>query len=150
MFTIIAYVLVVFLATWCLTAGAFLVGFPVALLLAWAPITLRVKVSGVIGHVAGVLFAVAFGYGVFRLVVGPNSFTVGAFLASTVPLLIAIWNDFLHAQRVTAAAQKVQEAFPEANGESLVEVTAMAAGSRIAVVGEIIGLVLVTAWFFNR
>ena len=98
MSTVIAYVLVVPLVQFCLTTGVFLVGFPVALLLAWAPISLRTKVAGVIGGVAGVALAVAFGYGVFRLLVGPDSFTWGAFLASTVPLLPPIWNDLLKSQ----------------------------------------------------
>jgi len=96
MFTVIAYILVVPLVQFCLTAGVLLGGFPVAILLAWSPISLRTKVAGVIGGVTGVVFAVAFGYGIFRFVVGPESFTFGAYLASTVPLFLPIRNDFLH------------------------------------------------------
>jgi hypothetical protein len=151
MTTVIAYILVVFFGHWCLTIGVFLVGFPIALLLAWSSISLRTKVSGLVGGTAGVALAVAFGYGVFRLVVGPNSFTVGAFLASTVPLLYMVWRDFLHSRQVFAVRQQMLNAFSE-RGEDVVR--AMARESETAhgsgVVGEIVGLVLATAWFFSR
>ncbi len=152
MSTVIAYILVVPLVQFCLTGGVFLVGFPVALLLAWSPISLRTKVSGVIGGVAGVAFAVAFGYGVFRLLVGPGSFTAGAFLASTVPLLLPIRSDFLQSQRVKAARQQLLDTFRESRGDDAVDAltaeTETAHGS--GVVGEIAGIVLATAWFFSR
>lgn len=152
MSTVIAYVLVVPLVQFCLTGGVFLVGLPVALLLARATMSMRTNVAGVIGGVAGVAFAVAFGYGVFRLVVGPDSFTVGAFLASTVPLLLPIWNDFLQSRRVKAARQQLLDYFRESRGDDVVNALAVetetAHGS--GVVGEIAGLVLATAWFFSR
>ena len=152
MSTVIAYVLVVPLVQLCLTGGVFLVGFPVAVLLAWAPISLRTQVSGVIGGVAGVAFAVVFGYGVFRFVVGPESFTVGAFVASTVPLLLPIRSDFLQSRRVKAARKQLFETVRESRGDDVVNALAVetetAHGS--GVVGEIAGLVLATAWFFSR
>lgn len=156
MSTVIAYVLVVFLVQFCLTSGVFLVGFPVALLLAWAPISLRTKVAGVIGGVAGVALAVAFGYGVFRLLVGPDSFTLGAFLASTVPLLLPIRNDLLKSRQVNAARQELlYTVLVKSPGDTAVNaVNAMAVETETAlgsgVVGEIAGLVLATAWFFSR
>ena len=104
--TLIAYLLVVPLVQFCLTAGVWLVGFPVALLFAWAPISLRTAVAGMIGGIAGVGLAVAFGFGVFRLLVGSNSFTLGPFLASTVPLLLPIWNDLIQFRRAKTARQQ--------------------------------------------
>ncbi|SRR6266508_973662 len=152
MSTVIAYILVLPLVQLCLTGGVFLVGFPVALLLAWAPISLRTKVSGFIGGVAGVTLAVAFGYGVFRLLVGPDSFTAGAFLASTVPLLLPIRSDFLQSQRVKAARQQLLDTVRESRGEdaagAMTVETETAHGS--GVLGEIAGIVLVAAWFFSR
>ena len=67
---IIAYVLVVPLVQFCFTAGVLLGGFLVALLLAWAPMSLRVRLASVCGGISGVLLAVVFGYGIFRLVIG--------------------------------------------------------------------------------
>ena len=154
MFTVIAYVLVVLLGHWCLTVGVYLAGLPVALLLVWAPMWLRTEVAGFIGGVAGVAFAVAFGYGVFRLVVGPDSFTVGAFLASTVPLLLHIWSDFLHSLRVWDARHELLEYYRERGDDDVVNNltvgTEFVHGSVAVVPGEIAGLVLATEWFFSR
>ena len=151
MTTVIAYILVVPLVQFCLTGGVVLVGFPIALILAWTSVSVRTKISGFIGGVAGVALAVAFGYGVFRLLVGPSSFTLGAFLASTVPLLPAIRNDVLHAQRVKAARQKLLDTFRESRGQDVVDAltdeTETAFGS--GVIGEIAGLVLAAVWFFS-
>lgn len=151
MSTVIAYVLVVPLVQFCLTVGVLLGGFPVALLLAWSPISLRTKVAGVVGGAAGVALAVAFGYGVFRLLVGPDSFTVGAFLASTVPLLVPIRRDFLQARRVTIARTQLLDTLRESRDDETVR--AMAAETETAhgsaVAGEVAGLVLATVWFFN-
>ena len=152
MTTVIAYILVVPLVQFCLTGGVFLVGFPVSLLLAWTSVSLRTKISGFIGGVAGVTLAILFGYGVFRLLVGPSSFTVGPFLASTVPLLLPIRNDILQSQRVKAARQQLLDTFRESRGEEIVSAlkdeTETAHGS--GVLGEIAGLVLAVVWFFSR
>jgi hypothetical protein len=152
MTSLLAYILVVPLVQFCLMGGVFLVGFPIALLLAWTSVSLRTKIAGFIGGVAGVALAVAFGYGVFRLLVGPSSFTVGAFLASTVPLLLPIRSDFLQSQRVKAARQQLLDTFRESRGEdvagALTDETETAHGS--GVIGEIAGLVLAAAWFFSR
>lgn len=150
--TIIAYVLVVPLVQFCLTAGVLLGGFLVALLLAWAPISLRTNVAGVFGGIGGVTFAVAFGYGVFRFVIGPGSFTIGAFLASTLPLLIPIRNDILQSRRVKAARYQFLETIAKSRGinidqaaKDMAEETETAHGSNV--VGEIVGLALVAVWF---
>ena len=80
MSSVIAYVLVVLLVNFCLSIGVFVASIPVGLLLAWTSVSLRTKVAGVIAGVVGVAFAVAFGYGVFHFLVGPDSLTVGPFL----------------------------------------------------------------------
>ena|SRR2546427_929894 len=149
--TILAYVLVVPLVQFCLTIGVGLVGLVVALLLAWTPISLRTKIAGVCGGVAGGALAVAYGYGVFRLAVGPGSFTLGPFLASIVPLLLPIRNDFLHARQVTAARDQLLSTFAKTGAHA---VKGMAAETETAhrsgVVGEVVGLLLATACFLSR
>jgi hypothetical protein len=148
--TIIAYFLVVPLVQFCLTAGVILAGLLVALFLAWAPISLRTKVGGACGGIAGVALPVAFGYGIFRLIVGPGSFTIGPFLASTLPLLIPIWNDILQSGRVNASREELLASFAdscdEATMSAVADSTTTSHGS--SVVGEIVGLGLATAWFF--
>jgi hypothetical protein len=151
-FTVIAYVLVVALVQFCLTGGVWLIGVPVALLLAWAPISFRTTVAGIIGGIAGVALAVAFGYGVFRLLVGAGSFTLGPFLASTVPLLIPIKNDLVQAQHVKEARDQLLDTVRDSRDTDTVNAmateTQTAHGS--AVVGEIAGLVLAALWFFSQ
>jgi len=148
----IAYVLVVPLVQFCLTAGVRLGGLPVALCLAWAPISWRTKVAGVCSGIVGVALAVAFGYGIFRVVMGPGSFTIGPFLASTLPLLLPIWNDILQSRRAKAARDQLLRTIAESRDETttraLAAETMTAHGS--GVVGEIVGLALVAAWFFSR
>jgi hypothetical protein len=154
MSTVIAYFLVVLLGHWCLTVGVYLAGLPVALLLVWAPMWLRTEVASFVGGVAGVAFAVAFGYGVFRFVVGPDSFTVGAFLASTVPLLYHIWRDTRYSLRVWDARHELLEHFRERGDDDVANKltvgTEFVHGSVAMVAGEIAGLVLATHWFFSR
>src|SRR3989442_14060141 len=117
--TILAYVLVVPLVQFCLTIGVGLVGLVVALLFAWTPISLRTKIAGVCGGVAGVALALVYGYSVFRLTVGPGSFTLGPFLASIVPLLLPIRNDFLHARQVAAARGELLGTFANSGAHAV-------------------------------
>ena len=143
--TIFAYVVVVPLVQFCLTIGVFVGVTVFALLFAWAPVWLRTKVCGVCGGVAGVTLAVAFGYGVFRLLAGPGSFSLGPFLASTVPLLLPIGNDFLAARRVAASRERLLGTFGK--GGPMDSATQTGHGS--GVVGEVVGLLLVMAWFLG-
>ena len=149
---VIAYILVVPLVQFCLMGGVFIVGFPIALLLAWTSVSVRTKIAGFIGGIAGVALAVAFSYGVFRLLVGPDSYTAGAFIASTAPLLLPIRSDFLQSQRVKVARQQLLDTVRESRDEDVVgamtDDTETAHGS--GVIGEVAGLVLATAWFFSR
>lgn len=148
---LIAYLLVVPLVQFCLTGGVWLIGFPMALLLAWAPISFRTTVAGIVGGIAGVAFAVAFGYGIFRLLVGPHSFTLGPFLACTVPLLLPMWNDFVQSRSVRTARQQLLDTLRESSDTDTVN--AMAAETQTAhgsgVVGDIAGLVLATFGFLT-
>lgn len=148
MTTVIAYIVVVPLVQFCLTCGVLLAGFPVALLLAWTSVALRTKIAGFVGGVAGVALAVAFGFGVFRLLVGPGSFTVGPFLASTVPLFLPIRNDIRQAKRVKAARQQLIDSLGESAGGALTDETQTANGSDV--VGEITGIILIAVWFLSR
>ncbi len=152
MTTVIAYVLVIPLVQLCLTTGRLLSGFPIALSLAWTSISLRTKVAGVCSGIIGIALPVAYGYGIFRLVIGPGSFTIGPFLASTLPLFLPIRNDILQSRRVKAARDQLLRTIVESRDETatraLTTETMTAHGS--GVVGEIVGLALAAIWFFSR
>lgn len=145
---IIAYLLVISLVQFCLTVGSLVGGFFVALLLPWTSASLRTIIANVCGSIAGVVCAVAFGYGIFRFVVGPDSFTLGVFLASILPLFIPIRNDFLHAKRSqTAFDQIVLPPMTELGNDMA---RGMRGGPWSAAIGEVVGLVLAAAWYILR
>jgi hypothetical protein len=147
----LAYILTIPLAPLCLTIGVCITGFPVALLLFWTSIGFRTKLAGIIGGLGGVAVPVAFGYGVFRWVGGSGAYTLGPFLASTVPLVLPIYKDILCARQVAAARYELLATVAPRGFETVNEMadeTQTAHGS--SVVGEILGLVLAFAWFFSR
>lgn len=144
---VVAYVVVVVLVSFALTVGALVGGFLASALLFWVGRKARPFVTGVVGGAAGVACAVAFGWGVFRVVVGPDSFSSGPFLASTVPLLIPLWNDLGRAHQVRAAAEPVVDVVGGAVAD---EVLAGAARLRFAVLGYVVGLALAVVWFMER
>lgn len=154
---VVAYILVLPLVQFCLTIGVGLTGIPIAFLLAWTSVRVRVRIAGVCGGVGGVLLAVAFGCAVFRVVLGPDSFTLGPFLASTLPLLIPIRNDWAKAQQVAAARAEwlafLAQARPEAASTWAAETDRAAeieTAHGAAVAGEVFGLLLAAGWFFTR
>ena len=136
-----AYVLVIFLANVFLTIGSLALGFVVSLLLAWLPDMARAKVAGVLGGVAGVAFAVAGGYYVFSFLPGADSYGLGPFLASALPLLIAVMKDHARASQLGVAEAELPE--------SVRAVAAPATGAaHFAVLGYVIGLVAAFVWYF--
>jgi hypothetical protein len=150
--TIIAYVLVVPLSPFFLAAGQWLCAIPTAFLLIWASVSLRTKVSGFCSGITGVAVAVTCGYEIFRLVIGPESFTIGAFLASTLPLPLSIRKDLLASQRVKAARNQLLGGIAERSGEHAAVAMATETGNPLGstAVGKIVGLALAAIWFFWR
>ena len=140
---IIAYILVVPIVPFCLTAGVYLGGLPISFLLLWAPMSLRTKISSVCGGIVGVALAIACGYGIFRLLVGPESFTLGPFLASSIPLLIPISNDIAHARRCTASLENARPCLAKSYADGI------APGPWGMVTGEIAGFLLAIVWYFQ-
>jgi hypothetical protein len=134
---ILAYGLVIILAQFCLTLGTLIVAFAVSGALAWAPERFRGVVAGTLSGIGGVTAAVAFGYFVFRLILGSSEFNLISLLASAIPLLIPIYNDFTKSRELTAT-----EAFQRG---MFVDVTV---GAQFKVVGYVLGLVLSFLWFF--
>jgi hypothetical protein len=150
--TIVAYIAVISLVQFCLTLGVLVAGFAVALLLAWASTSFRTTVAGFLGGAAGVAVAVAFGYWVFQLLVGEDSYGAGVLAASTVPLVVPISNDVRRFLLVRDARAQMLDQLGHSNDaatlDRLRDVSSTAHGS--AVVGEVAGLVVAIAWFLER
>jgi hypothetical protein len=152
---IVAYALVVILVRKCFSLGGMVCAFPVALLLAWAPMSLRMRVSGACHGIAGVTLAVAFGYGIFRLVVGPGSFTIGAFLASTLPLLLQVRKDILQSRKAKTLREELIGSISKVTGQPGAEASAFDKEFELKycgafVVGDMVGLALATVWYCAR
>lgn len=149
---VVAYIVVVLLVQFCYTIGTLVGGFTAALLLGWSSVSVRTKIAGQIGGLSGVALAVAFGWGVFRVLQGEGSYTLGPFVASTLPLLGPLWNDFRHWQRVDEARQEMIDEVRATRSED--EVRALEEASRTghgsSVEGGVLGPVLAAVWFFNN
>ena len=140
---ILAYGLVIVLAPFCLTLGKLLVTFVVAGCLAWTPERLRGVVAGTIAGLGGVAAAVAFGYFMFRLILGSGAFELIPLLASTIPLIIPILKDLTKARLLSDDLTKLRH-LPAVQEDFV----AIAVGVKFTVVGYILGLVLTFIWFF--
>jgi hypothetical protein len=141
---VLAYGLVIVLVQFCSMLGTILVTMPVAGCLAWAPARLRGVVAGTCSGLGGVAAAVAFGYFVFRLILGPGAFTLLPLLASTVPLIIPILKDLAKSRLLHDDLTNIRHKF----GRELGFGVDIAAGVRFRAVGYILGLTLTFAWFF--
>lgn len=144
---VLAYIIVVVLVQFCLTIGTLLVGFSVALCLAWLPARIRAPLAGTFAGVGGVATAVAFGYFAFRFILGPGSFGIGAFLASTLPLAVPILNDRKHARRLAAAEQELNKATLHEMARAFA--APITDSAQYSVVGYLLGLALAIIWFFT-
>lgn len=92
--TIVAYILVIVISQFALTAGTVLTGLILGVVLMPIPERTRMPIVGLIGGVAGAVLAVLVARLLFGWLAGPDSFGWGPYLAAVVPLVIPIWNDF--------------------------------------------------------
>ena len=77
--TVLAYIIVIVLSQFCLTAGA-LAATLLSLLLFWLPDRLRAPLCALLGGIAGSVLAVGLAYLIFKWLLGPDSFGVTPFL----------------------------------------------------------------------
>ena len=151
--TVIAYVLTIVLSNICFRVGCVIAGFPVALTLAGTSTSIRTRIAGFVGGAGGIALVVGFGYAVFRLLVGPDSFSLGAFLASTLPLVVAISNDVGDKRKIDDARQELLKTIEETRDEQSVAAIADATASSSysgSWAGMGVALVVATTWFFCR
>jgi uncharacterized protein YacL len=150
--TIIAYVLVVLSVLFCRMVGTGLGTLSIGFLLAWAPITFRQKIACFCGGVIGVMTAIVFSYGVFHLLVGPESFTIVPFLVAIISLLFTIRTGFLQSQREKAVRNELLLFLAKKRSEQTVK--SMSAATKPVdgslFVGWIFGIALMVCWFILR
>ena len=100
-----------------LTIGTLLLGFPVALLLAWAPIQLRVIVAGFFSGALAAICVWLFGNWVFAHVAHEPWGSSNPSIAIGVALAIPFFNDLSHAQKVKEAASMLPAGVDEAEAQ---------------------------------
>ena len=126
---VLAYVLVIPLVQFALLLGSYFPGFLLALLLSWIPDKVGVPIRCFVSGCAGGSTAIAFGFIVFRWLAGAGAFGFFPLLATAVPLLIPIINDYRDYQGLK---QEVGGFTPE--------VEPFVWGKGTIVLGEIVGI----------
>ncbi len=143
----IAYIMAVVFSRVFAVIGKYLGGGLISFLLIKASVSFRSKVAGFCSGIGAVAVAVFGGFGIFRIIVGPESFALGPFLASTLPLLLTIRRDLRDSRRVKTTLKDIAESNAEHAAFFSKEV---GEPSGPCAVGEIVGLVLAAVWFFTQ
>jgi hypothetical protein len=149
MTTAIAYLLVVILVVPVYHTSSFLIGFLVALLVAWAPVSFRIRVASYVSGVLGVAVAVAYGQGIFHWLVGPDSFTLGPFSASIAPLVAVLLKDHIFATQMIEAQLALRESAGTERAAAIDKEMGSVGAMASMPVGLFLGLVTATVRFFN-
>lgn len=139
--TLLAYAIVLPLSFLASRIAAIVIGAPMSFALIRASVWLRSTIVGFISCVGGVAAAVAFGWCVFSWVVGRGSFTILPFLASVLILSISVFKDFRHLRE----SAKTQADFRSSGQQEMADEIGNPWSS---VVGDVCGLIFVSAWFF--
>ncbi|HTR41943.1 MAG TPA: hypothetical protein VMH87_10045, partial [Pseudomonadales bacterium] len=153
---VIAYILVIVLASPCFYLGAVLAAIPVAGCLARASEQFRGVVAGVFSGFGGVAASVALGYFVFRSMFDSSAFGLFPLLAATIPLIFPVRSDLAKSQLLFNDAAKLREVLQSQSGtvqekENIVKnmgTMAMAVGCKFRVIGAAIGVILAFLWLF--
>ncbi len=106
--TTLAYVIVIALSQFCLTAGG-LTSAILALLLFWLPAKVRAPFCALVGGASGSVLSVSLAWVVFTWLLGPDSFGLFPFLAATLPLSIPVYNDYKKAKEMKDIREKMTE-----------------------------------------
>jgi hypothetical protein len=137
--TMLAYIIVIVISQFVLTAGVILTGLILDIVLAPIPERLRMPALGFIGGVAAAVLTVQVAQLLFGWLVGPGSFGWGPFLAAVVPLAMPMWNDYDKYRQL----RKVQSDAPPRVAEFAAPSTAaMGAMPLGALVGIVLGAFL--------
>lgn len=141
--TVLSYLLVIIAGPIVLTVAVLLIGFVIALLLAWAPITFRVATASTLAGIAGAFVVAAFSYWVFSFVAHTGLDSWGPLVACAVALLIPFLNDRRKGKEVAAAAAALPTALRA-------EATSARLQLPLQCAGYAIGFLLVSVWWVTR
>jgi hypothetical protein len=136
--TFISYIIVLIGGPIVLTVSTLVLGFLIALLLAWTSIRFRVVVAGFASGALGGVCVWLFGNWIFGSVGQAPWGSLHPSLAAALAVAIPFFNDLNHANKVKEAASKLPEGFDEAHAE--------VAGRYAQLVGYVVGAVIAFLW----
>jgi len=140
MTTILAAVLSITLGQFALTAGTFIVGIPVSLALSWLSDITRTTIVGFLSGCGAVFTVMLYVALVFRLLVGPKSFGLLAFVCAVLSLIIPVYNDYQKYRQVKAAHDTLTATIGQELDAPLIRAHAT------TVLGELSGIALTGAY----
>ena len=140
----LAYLVVIPLVQFALTIGIMILGFPIALILAWIPDRFGIPIRAFVAGCAGAVMSICFGFVVFTWLAGAGSFSVFPFLATAIPLVIPIINDYHKYRELKELIS--DENYPERVKEYATPDT-QARGT--AVLGEVVGIIIGGFWLIT-
>ncbi len=114
--TLLAYVVVIPLVQFAYTIGTY-VGIPLGLWTFVLPVKCGNQARSFVAGFSGIFLAVAYGFIVFRLFLGSQSYSTFPLLATVLPLLIPLQNDYRRYRQMDRTMNEIEEAV--ANGDDL-------------------------------
>jgi hypothetical protein len=136
-------VLVIFLGPIVLTIAVLLLGFVIALLLAWAPLIFRVATASVLSGTAGAITVAAFSYWIFGLLAHEGLESWSPLIACAIALFIPFLNDRRKGKERGAAAADYSDRLRSETKAARLQLPLQTAGYAI-------GFVLVSVWLLIR
>ncbi len=134
--TPLAYIIVLVISQFLLTAGVLVTGMTLGFLLAPIPERVRLPLLGFVGGAAGAILAVLVASFLFRLLAGPDAFGWGPYLAAVVPLAIPIWNDYDKYRKLRDIQAGAPPRVAEFAGAPTTAVGTMPLGAVVAIVAS--------------
>lgn len=139
--TILAYILIIIpisalVVTLAAAVGALVIGLP----LFWIPDKCGGWIRGFLCGMVAEMAGFGYGYLIFRLLVGPDSFTIVPVCVAAIPLVLPPINDLQHAKKVATLGKEVE--ISDLKGAS-----AIVGAKRGAAIGEVVGWVGGIAFF---
>ena len=142
--TFLAYALVIPFVQFALIFGTMLGGVIVAILSSWMPGKSGAQLRGFIPGCVGTTIGISYGFVIFRLLVGADSFGIFPFLATILPLSIRISNNY-----------DVYRKFKEKEGDETdvglkSEISIVTTGASMMVLGELVGILIGGCLFISQ
>ncbi|KRG71488.1 hypothetical protein [Pseudoxanthomonas dokdonensis] len=142
--TFISYIIVLVGGPIVLTISTLILGFLIALLLAWTSIRFRVAVAGFASGVLGVVCVWLFGNWIFEGFAHEPRASLHPSIAVAIAIAIPFFNDLNHTKKVKEATSMLPAHLDEAHAHAQVT------GRYAQLLGYVVGAVITFGWLASR